>query len=298
MGNACTFVITWVLARRRGWRVVLRIDDLDGPRIKPGAIDEAQEMLTWLGLDWDEGPRFETEWLAVYRSRLSELAQGGAIYPCRCTRAQIQRAVVSAPHAGEHELVYPGTCRPQPPGPRDWNSAEFAGAAWRAVVPAAPIRFRDEWLGWQTIDVASEVGDFLVATREGLPAYQLAVVIDDDLQGVTDVVRGSDLVASTGRQILLQRQLGIPQNKYWHTPLIVGPDGMRLAKRHGDTRLAFYRSRGVTAERVLGLIAFWLGMISAPEPMTLAAWISEFDTARVPRGPLCFGSQAHEWLLQ
>ena len=170
--------------------------------------------------------------------------------------------------------------------------------AWRIIVPDEEVSFTDQIHGPQSVNVQQQVGDFIVASKAGRPAYQLAVVVDDARQGVTDVVRGDDLLGSTGRQILLHRALGLtPPPTYWHLPLVLGGDGHRLAKRHGDTRLAWYREQGAPAERVVGLIANWSGVSAERRPMTAAAFAERFVVATLPHSPVTFTEEDHAWLL-
>lgn len=281
---------------QRGWEIVLRMEDLDGPRIKPGAAEQAIDVLRWLGLDWNEGPFTQLDNLAPYTAALEQLADRGAIYPCRCTRSEIAQAALSAPHADEHERNYPGTCRPTEPTPVNYSVEE--GTAWRIRVPAETIQFTDQFAGEHSANVQQTVGDFLVATKQGLPSYQLAVVIDDARQEINQVVRGDDLLNSTARQLFLIEQLALcPVPSYTHLPLVLGEDGRRLAKRHGDSRLATYREQGVSAERIVGLLASWCGI--APEsrkPMTARNFLEKFDLANVPKKPVMFTKADHEWL--
>ncbi|MEX2169470.1 MAG: tRNA glutamyl-Q(34) synthetase GluQRS [Pirellulales bacterium] len=304
LGNARTFLVNWALARQRGWEILLRIDDLDGPRIKRDAAAEAIDILQWLGIDWDEGPVYQTADLAPYRAALASLAARGLAYPCHCTRSQILAASLSAPHEGEHELRYPGTCRPafNPPPP---YSGEGLGegalndptCAWRFRVPDGPIEFNDDFAGPQSHDVDATVGDFLIATKGDLPSYQLAVVVDDARQGITHIVRGDDLLTSTPRQLLLYRALNLgPPPSYLHLPLVKGPDGRRLAKRHGDTRLAHYRDCGVKPERIIGLLAEWSGLGPRRE-MTSREFAERFELERLPREAVIFTTENDSWLI-
>jgi glutamyl-tRNA synthetase len=291
-----TFLINWAIARQRGWGIVLRIDDLDGPRVKAGADALAISVLQWLGIDWDEGPFYQTASIERYRAALISLAQDGSIYPCSCTRTRIQAASLSAPQQGDHELRYPGTCRPQAPVNYEAVTLTRGDVAWRVQVPAGQSMIYDLFAGSRAFDVQAEVGDFLVATKMGWPSYQLAVVIDDAAQGITDVVRGDDLLSSTPRQQLLAGRLHLAHvDRYWHVPLIVGPDGRRLAKRHGDSRIDHYRQAGVGPERIIGLIAAWCGM-GSPNAMSAQEFRQRFDLRMMPRQNIVFDQAADDWL--
>jgi len=298
LGNARTFCANWALARQRGWRIVMRIEDLDGPRVKDGADREALEDLKWLGLDWDEGPLWQRSDLAPYREALDRLRRKGLTYPCTCTRRQIVSAL-SAPHADEHELRYPGTCRPPASGDCPPPAAADAPAAQRLLVPDEVVHFTDQVLGDHAVNVQQQVGDFVVGTKVGLPSYQLAVVVDDARQGVTDVVRGDDLLSSTARQRWLYRLLDLTAPpRTWHLPLVVGPDGHRLAKRHGDTRVRLYRQAGVDPRRVLGLIGFWCGLLDRPRPIEAGRLRDQLCLERMPRQSVTFQPEDHAWLIE
>jgi glutamyl-tRNA synthetase len=297
LGNARTFLVNWALARQRGWRIVLRIEDIDGPRVNAGATADAIDVLQWLGLDWDEGPYYQRSDLAPYRAALERLAAQGDIYPCRCTRREIEAASLSAPHGDEHELRYPGTCRPPEPAPVDFTQLNAEGVAWRFRAPDGPTTFDDQFAGRHTHNIQDTSGDFLVATKEGLPSYQLAVVVDDARQGIDRVLRGDDLLASTHRQLLLQERLGLrPTPEYFHVPLVVGEDGRRLAKRHGDSRISHYRARGVSAERVIGLLAEWCGL-GQRRQMSAANFVQAFQLQRLSDKPVVFTPADDVWLL-
>ncbi len=291
LGNARTFLINWAIARQRGWRIVLRIEDMDWPRAREGADREAIEVLQWLGIDWDEGPYYQRHDLTPYHAALEELKRRGLTYPCICTRSEIA-AAQSAPHADDHELRYPGTCREAD------HHATALPVATRVRVPDEPMRFRDEFAGEQAIDVQQQVGDFIVASKQDLPAYQLAVVVDDARQGVTDVIRGDDLIGSAARQLWLYRLLGLsPVPSYIHLPLVCGEDGRRLAKRHGDTRLTYYRERGVTAQRVIGLLARWSGWGPDAPPMDAQLFKTQFDLLKLSPEPIYMKAEDEQWLL-
>ncbi len=185
LGNARTFLVNWALARRLGWRIVLRIEDLDGPRIKPGAIDQTIDLLRWLGMDWDQGPLIQSSDLAPYRDAMQGLASRAMAYPSELSRGDIESAA-SAPQEGAHEVVFPASLRP-PIHPRDFTDQ---GLAWRFVVDEPSVSFTDQFKGPQTFEPPRTIGDFIVWTRRGQPAYQLAVVVDDHRQGVTQGKQG------------------------------------------------------------------------------------------------------------
>jgi glutamyl-tRNA synthetase len=281
LGNARTYLIAWLSARARGGRVVLRIEDIDSPRVKLGADRQALDDLRWLGLDWDGEPLVQTTRLLQYQEALSRLQERELVYPCTCTRADVERAA-SAPHADHDGPVYPGTCA----GRRAADAAELSGKpfAWRFRVGTSP-GFVDLYRGPTHVDLRQAGGDFVVWKSAGTPAYQLAVVVDDAAQGVTEVVRGDDLVPSTPRQLLLYEALGLPAPLFAHVPLVVGPDGRRLAKRHGDTRLAALRAAGVRPEALVGLLGQSCGWLARPEPITARELLTHFRLGAIPALP-------------
>lgn len=292
LGNARTFLINWALARQNGWDIVLRIEDLDTPRVKPGAIDQTIDLLAWLGMDWDHGPLVQSHDLDPYRAVMRSLAERALAYACELTRGQIEDAA-SAPQEGVHETRFPRALRPVvSAGPFDREDTN-----WRLCCPEQVVDFDDQFRGPTRVEPAAEVGDFVIWTRRGQPAYQLAVVVDDHRQGVTRVVRGDDLLGSAGRQLLLYRALGLsPEPTYYHLPLVRGRDGKRLAKRHGDTRLTTYRQQGVPPERVIGLIARWCGIVEKPEPMAPEVFRRSLRFDRISREDIVFSQEDERWL--
>jgi len=288
VGNARTYLIAWLSARSRGGRVVLRIEDIDSPRVKQGADQQACLDLQWLGLDWDEGPIVQTERIGYYLEALNQLMERDRVYPCTCTRRDVERAA-SAPHWEHEGPGYPGTCA----GRRVWDVAEVGNRphCWRFRLPAESPGFVDGFRGPTHIDLRRVGGDFVVwkapapGTTGSLPAYQLAVVVDDAAQGATEVVRGDDLIPSTPRQLLLYQALDLTPPRFVHVPLVIGPDGRRLAKRHGDTRLSALRDAGVRPEIILGLLAWSCGWLSTIEPITARELLPLYRLETIPHEP-------------
>lgn len=281
VGNARTYLLAWLSARARGGRLLLRIEDIDSPRIKSGAAEQAMADLDWLGLDWDDGPYVQTKRLSLYEAALQRLQAAERVYPCTCSRTDIEQAA-SAPHLEHEGPVYPGTCS----GRRAAAAATLDRPyAWRFRLPETTPAFVDGFRGPMQLDLHTLGGDFVVWKSAGTPAYQLAVVVDDAALGVTEVVRGDDLIPSTPRQLLLYEALGLLPPCFSHVPLVIGPDGRRLAKRHGDTRLATLREQGITAEALLGLLAWSCGWLPQPEPITARELLPLYRLDLLPREP-------------
>jgi glutamyl-tRNA synthetase len=290
LGHARTFLIAWLAARSRGGRMVLRVEDLDASRVRPEARQGALDDLAWLGLDWDEGPDVggpsapyvQSARLELYARALGTLQAREAVYPCTCTRADIQRAA-SAPHPEDEGPSYPGTCSGRTAGDaRQLGDRPFA---WRFRVPPGDVAWDDLFRGRVAIDSSCVGGDFIVARNGVGPAYQLAVVVDDAAMGVNQVIRGSDLLTSTPRQLLLYRALEKPAPRFAHVPLAVAPDGRRLAKRDGSLKLATLREAGVDPRRLIGLLAGTCGWSDALIPSAPREWLGRFDLGRIPPDP-------------
>ncbi len=296
LGNARTFLVNWLLARQSGWRVILRIEDIDGPRIKRGADQLVIEDLRWLGIDWDGGPVYQSQRLPRYQGALETLLSRGHAYACVCTRREAALAA-SAPHAEDGSARYPGTCRGKFKSVQSAREAGGREPAVRFAVPDEAVEFDDAFAGKVRYDVARDLGDFVIAKADGTPAYQLAVVVDDAEMGVTEVVRGDDLLDSTPRQILLYRALGMADRvpRYTHLPLVVGPDGKRLAKRHGDTRLSTYRDAGVPPERVVALLARWCG-VEGGEDVAARQLLERFSLTKLAREKIVMTLADDAWL--
>lgn len=290
LGSLVAAVGSYLFARRAGGRWLLRIEDLDAPRVLPGVADDFLRTLEALGFGWDGPVVRQSQRIEAYEEALDRLLRLGHAYPCACTRAEVARAS-SAPHPGEDGPVYPGTCRGGlPPGrpPR----------ALRVRAPEELVSFADAVQGPQAASLAAASGDFVVRRADGPFAYQLAVVVDDGASGVSQVVRGADLLASTPRQIHLQRLLALPTPAYAHLPLVTGPGGEKLSKRAHPVSLGAgpdlaHRGGGllVAALRFLGQRP--PAELGRAPPPTVLGWACEaFDPALVPRGPAPFSEPA------
>lgn len=287
VGNARTYLISWLLARSRGAELRLRIEDIDSPRIKPGSVDSILQDLRWLGLDWDGEPITQTTRLPLYEKALQRLRELELVYPCTCSRGDIEQAA-SAPHLEHEGPRYPGTC-----SHRSSADADLLGSrpfAWRFRVSDSP-EFGDRFQGHTSIDIRELGGDFIVWKSAGTPAYQLAVVVDDAEMGISEVVRGDDLLPSTPRQLLLYRALGLSPPEFAHVPLVVGVDGRRLAKRHGDTRLSSLREAKVPVELLIGLLAWSCGWLEEIRPSSARELIPRFRLDSIPRLPFVLSAE-------
>ena len=287
LGNILCCLLAWLSARRQGGRIVLRIEDLDTARCPRRYADRMVEDLRWLGLTWDEGPEaggpngpyYQSERTALYQAALEKLEEKGLVYPCFCTRAELHAA--SAPHREDGQTVYPGTCRSLTPE-QAAERARRRAPALRLRVPEEDWGVEDGHMGTYRENLARDCGDFLLRRSDGLFAYQLAVVVDDAAMGVTEVVRGADLLPSTPRQLYLYHLLGLEVPCFYHFPLLLAPDGRRLSKRDADAGLDDLRPR-MTAETLLGKLAYLAGFHPSGAPAAAEALLAEFDWDRVPR---------------
>ncbi len=243
LGHAATFWLAQERCRAHEGALILRVEDLDKERCRPEYAQALVEDLRWYGLVWQEGPYVQSDRPGLYQEAWRALARSGAVYPCTCTRRDVERAA-RAPHPGENEAIYPGTCRPSRPVLVDLD--EPGAVNWRfRTPPGEQVAFEDGRAGRQEFRVDKDFGDFLVWRKDGTPAYQLAVVVDDAAMGITEVVRGEDLLPATAQQILLYRALGRDVPAFYHAPLVHGEDGQRLAKRSGAHSLRALRTAGV-----------------------------------------------------
>lgn len=289
LGNAWSSLLAWLSVRSQGGTMVLRLEDLDRARCKPAFCAGVEEDLRWLGLDWDEGglgggalyrQSLRDE---AYRAALEQLAAKDLLYPCFCTRGQLHAA--SAPHRSDGDVIYPGTCRELTDEERA-ERAKMRKPAVRIRVPDEEIGFGDRLQGAYSENLVQMCGDFILRRSDGVFAYQLAVVVDDAAMGVTEVVRGQDLLTSTPRQIYLQRLLGFDTPSYCHVPLLCAADGRRLSKREADLTLQALRKNGVAPETIVGRLAHAAGLIDRPEPITPRELVPLYAVEKLPRADI------------
>ena len=280
LGNLRTALLAWLFARSAGARFLMRVEDLDRSRVRPGIEERQLADLRAIGIDWDGPVLRQSERMGLYEEAVARLDDEGLLYPCYCTRKEI-RAAVSAPHGIPAADRYPGTCQELTGAERAERAAAGRPPALRVRAGGTRVAFEDRLLGHQE----GETDDFVVRRNDGVPAYQLAVVVDDAAQGVGEVVRGADLVDSTPRQILLTRLLGLPVPRYAHVPLVLGPDGERLAKRHGAVTLEDLIARGDGPGDVLAWMARSLGLAGPGEKPAIEDLLARFDPDRLPREP-------------
>jgi glutamyl-tRNA synthetase len=291
LGNARTALLAWLHARAARGTFVMRVEDLDFGRVRPGIQERQLEELRWLGLDWDEGPDVggphapyvQSERTDRFEAALRALAAQGRLFECECSRRDIA-AAASAPHAGDEGPRYPGTCRARvvDPGVASLTAHGRGRAALRFRTEPQEVCFDDLLQGRCCFDAAAETGDFVVRRKDGVAAYQLAVVVDDAAMEITHVVRGADLLSSTARQLLLFRALGLAEPRFLHVPLMMGPDGQRLAKRHGAVSLGELRERGADPAAVVGWLASTCGLAAPGESLSAGALVPCFEVAALP----------------
>ena len=286
LGNAFSCLLAWLSARAAGGRVILRHEDLDPARCRRDYADQIEDDLRWLGLDWDEGGSqggsqyYQSRRKEIYEQYLAALEEKGLVYPGCCTRAALHAA--SAPHAADGTPIYSGACRELSPRQRQERAA-LRRPALRAMVPAEMVCFRDGLQGQCSFQLQKECGDFILRRSDGVFAYQLAVVVDDGLMGVNQVVRGRDLLPSTPWQLWLQEQLGFPRPEYYHVPLLLAADGRRLSKRDGDMDLGAIRASGVSPQSLTGKLAFLAGITDREEALLPRELIPLFSWEKVKK---------------
>jgi glutamyl/glutaminyl-tRNA synthetase len=304
LGNLRTALASWLSARKAAGRWIIRMEDVDGPRCRRDLGEAQLRDLATLGLESDAPVLWQSDRSSTYREALAALHRANRLYPCRCTRKDLQ-LLASAPHAEDGLRPYPGRCRDRawegfgavsagssrasgggPGGPRERSGQAVpldGFVALRLRLPDGPVAWEDRLLGAQVDDPAALTGDPLLFRRDGCFAYHLAVVVDDGAQGVTEVVRGVDLRSVTATQVRLQEALTLPRPAYAHLGMVVAPDGSRLGKREGALGLAALAARGVSPEEVTGWLGWSLGCLDRPEPSAAPDLIGSFDWARVSK---------------
>lgn len=287
LGNIFCSLLAWLHAKSQGGTILLRIEDLDVARCPGKNAKQLRTDLEWLGLTWDEGAYinensdeyFQSKRSAVYEEYFHKLENNGLIYPCFCSRSELHAA--EAPHLSDGRIIYPGTCRSLSSEERQ-AKAQHRAPAYRLLTKDAPICFTDEHYGPQQHNLAHESGDFIVRRSDGVYAYQLAVVVDDALMGITEVVRGCDLLDSTPMQLYLYKLLGFKAPTFFHIPLLTAMDGRRLAKRDGDLEIAKLRQHYGSPEPIIGQLAYLAGQLEKPEPITAHELLPIFDKSKIP----------------
>ena len=282
LGNLWSCLLAWLAAKSEGGGMVLRLEDLDPDRCRKEYCDQVMADLEWLGLDWTGEPVYQSRRTEAYAEAFRQLQQRDLIYPCYCTRAE--RLAASAPHRADGAVIYDGRCRRLTTEERE-ELAKTRRPAWRVQVPGGERSFTDLLQGEYREDLSADCGDFILRRSDGVYDYQLAVVVDDAMMGVTQIVRGSDLLDSTPRQLWLQEELGLPHPEYGHVPLLLSPEGRRLAKRDRDRELGQLKEQ-YTAEELVGILAHGANLIPEAAPMRPEQLIPLFDWKKLPKEDL------------
>ena len=282
LGNLWSCLIAWLAARSEGGSMVLRLEDLDPERCKREYCDQVMRDLEWLGLDWDNQPVYQSERTELYAREFARLEERRLVYPCYCNRAE--RLAASAPHRSDGVVIYGGRCRRLSHTERE-ELAQTRRPAWRLQVPDEEYAFTDLLQGAYRENLEQSCGDFILRRSDGVYAYQLAVVVDDALMGVNQVVRGQDLLDSTPRQNYIQDLLGYERPRYGHVPLLLAADGRRLAKRDRDQELGQLQQR-YTAPELVGRLACMAGLLDRPQAITPRELIPLFSWDKMPKGDI------------
>ena len=277
LGNVFAAMAAWLSIRSQDGELVLRMEDLDIQRTSPEKAAVLREDLRWLGFDWDRETVPQSQRTKVYDEYFQQLKEQGLLYPCYCTRAQLHD--VNAPHLSAGTYVYPGTCR-------NLTAVPYRIPAWRLKVPQRQIRLTDRNMGEYCQELSTQCGDYVVRRSDGMYVYQLAVVVDDGEAGVTEVVRGVDLLPSAPRQMYLQELLGFENPQYGHVPLLIAPDGRRLSKRDQDMDLGYLRQH-YTPQQLLGSLACAAGLMDTPQAVSARELIGEFSWKKLKKEPIC-----------
>ena len=281
LGNVFAALVAWLSVRAQKGKMVLRMEDLDTQRTSDEYAKILREDLLWLGLDWDEETPPQSSRSGVYETYFEKLREKDLLYPCYCTRSQLHS--VNAPHLSDGTYVYAGTCRNLS---EEEKAAFHRAPSWRVKVPDKLWQLTDKVQGVYRENLATDCGDFVVRRADGVFVYQLAVTVDDGLAGVTEVVRGMDLLGSAPRQMYLQELFGFPHPTYGHVPMLVAPDGRRLSKRDEDLDLGQLRKH-LAPEQVLGTLAFSSGLISQNVPISARELIEVFSWEKLKKENIC-----------
>lgn len=288
LGNVFCSLLAWLHAKSKGGSILLRVEDLDTTRCPRKNADQLRFDLEWLGLTWNEGAYidnnsetyFQSQRSSIYEQYFHKLQEQGLVYPCFCSRSELHAA--EAPHLSDGRIIYPGTCRKLTTEERQ-EKALHRAPAYRVLTQDASITYTDGHYGPQQHNLAHESGDFIVRRSDGVFAYQLAVVVDDALMDITEVVRGCDLLDSTPMQLYLYELLGFKAPEFFHIPLLTAMDGRRLAKRDGDLEIAKLRQHYGAPEPIIGQLAYWAGQLDKPEPISVQELLPIFNKAKLPK---------------
>lgn len=286
LGNILCAMLSWLSVRSKNSRYLLRIEDLDAMRCPRSLADLIEDDLKWFGIDWDDGgsaggdPWYQSCRTAIYDRYFDVLKDKGLLYPCFCSRAELHTA--QAPHRSDGTYIYAGTCR-NLTLEQIAEKSKRRPPAWRVRVPDREMSFTDGCQGVYTENLAHDCGDFIIRRSDGVYGYQLAVVVDDGLMGVTEVVRGSDLLNSTPRQMYLYEQLGFAIPQFYHMPLLTAPDGRRLSKRDGDLDLGVLREKFGRPEPIVGMLAKAAGLRPTAQPVQLSDLVADFSWDKIPK---------------
>ncbi len=272
LGNVFSALLSWLSVKSRGGEWLLRIEDIDPGRSRQAYADMLMDDLLWLGLEWDGQPVYQSHRSDIYAYYFRKLSEQGLTYPCYCTRADL--LATQAPHESDGRVVYKGTCRHLPPRPG-------VAAATRLIVPDEVVSFTDGHYGEHGVNLATQVGDFIIRRKDGAWAYQLAVVVDDALMGITEVVRGRDLLLSSPQQMYVARLLGFASPRFIHLPLLCNQAGQRLSKRDQSLDMEALRRR-FTSPEIIGRLAFLAGLIPECQPVTPHELVGSFSWNKVP----------------
>ena len=279
LGNIFCALLSWLSVKKKGGQWLLRIEDIDPGRSRQEYADLLMDDLAWLGLEWDGEPVYQSQRSEIYEEYFERLKQQGVTYPCYCTRADI--LATQAPHESDGRVVYKGTCRHLPPQPGRVG-------ATRLIVPEREMTFTDGHYGEHTVNLARQVGDFIIRRKDGAWAYQLAVVIDDALMGVTEVVRGRDLLLSSPQQMYVADMLGVSSPRFCHLPLLCNREGLRLSKRDQSLDMENLRHR-YTASQIVGELACLAGLIPTPDAISAKELLPVFSWEKVPKEDIVVG---------